>query len=296
MSRFQDDETTFLSNLSNLTDSSLSLASTHNHGNHLPLLRRRTFSDVGIKAISVGLHQPQRGYCDPEHFQRWVSRRLAWGCISPSVGANVFFVLLEGTYACRVWPATVTEPSSMPGETSETQRQLLHLDLNDQWIWLTITDARVWYFIPTKWVVSTHKPDRFGHIVAEVLHQSSHHVPLVAEALVQVGHKEKKTFRYKMCTLLPDASAATEPQCSHEGAPNTRAAQHALEVQFMSRLMEGHLLKSEYLQKLRNLHEKQNTRSNKKQTISKHAEDDMDDVEISSDQKMTNMAMQRTVC
>ena len=57
-------------------------------------------------------------------------------------------------------------------------------------------------------VLNTHEPARVGHIAAEALHED--HVPLVAEALVQVNHREEKAFRKSMCTLLPDSGQTTK--------------------------------------------------------------------------------------
>ena len=76
-------------------------------------------------------------------------------------------------------------------------------------------------------------------IAAEALHED--HVPLVAEALVQVNHREEKSsFRKDMCTLLPDSGQTTKLANENEKSLTKQAQQQALEMNFMNSLMEGH--------------------------------------------------------
>ena len=188
---------------------------------------------------------------------------------------EVFLVLLEGTYACRCWPAKCLD--------QEGKKRIYCLDTKEKWVWLIITDASEWRFIPTKWVHNTHQPLRFGHIAAEALHEHSFDVPLVAEALVQVGHREKKSQRQKMCTLL-DKGQTTQNSKAKANIPTSNP--HKVETDFMNELLHGHPLQDEYLVRLARLHRKQNERSNR---CKAHKQvDNCDDVEPSSSEEEVN--------
>ena len=111
-------------------------------------------------------------------------------------------------------------------------------------------------------------------IAAEALHED--HVPLVAEALVQVNHREEESsFRKSMCTLLPDSGQTTKLANDNQKSLTKQAQQQALEMNFMTSLMEGHPLRCEYQKRLESLHKKQSTRS-KKQIAAKQKEYDGD--------------------
>ena len=176
-------------------------------------------------------------------------------------GAQVYMVLIADTYAARLWPA-----HKCPGSDESPTRWVF--DPSDAWCWMTMTNAMDWHYHPTRWVVNTHEPGRFGYIAAEHTSLADPHVPIIAEALVQVGHRQLKHHRMDLCAIALEHNMEADPQ-KLPGAPlpasgGAKASAQEKEKNTMAKLLEGHPLLQHYMDRLQALHKKIQSRQKSK--------------------------------
>ena len=179
--------------------------------------------------------------------------------------SQVFLVLLGETYAVRLWPAHLC-PTGLGGlEQATASARRWVFDIAETWNWVVVTNVSEWRVIPTKWVANTHDTARFGFIAAEELRGGVAHVPVVAEALVQVRHREAKAFRKEISFLTPPSVATSSRDgVDLPGSGNPRKTQQEYELAAINTWMDGHPLREEYLTRLKALHKKQQSRCKRK--------------------------------
>ena len=179
--------------------------------------------------------------------------------------SQVFLVLLGEAYAVRLWPAHLC-PTGLGGlEQATASARRWVFDIAETWNWVVVTNVSEWRVIPTKWVANTHDTARFGFIAAEELRGGVAHVPVVAEALVQVRHREAKAFRKEISFLTPPSVATSSRDgVDLPGSGNPRKTQQEYELAAINTWMDGHPLREEYLTRLKALHKKQQSRCKRK--------------------------------
>ena len=176
--------------------------------------------------------------------------------------SQVYLVLLADTYAAMLWPAQPCPPVPASGRSSDSSKAMASwvFDVADEWCWMVVTNATEWRFVPTKWVANAHDVARFGYLAAE---QIALDVPVVAEALVQTHHRQLKGhFRKDLCALFAEGEALPDAGLLASGSTQLQRQQQ-LETMTMMKLLHGHPLLKQYLDRLEALHKKMRSRSKK---------------------------------
>ena len=159
---------------------------------------------------------------------------------------SVFLVLGQARHAARVWPARPAMACHEEGA------QAWLFNIADPWSWLTVVDAKEWWYVPTRWGLNRVETSRFGFVAAYETHR---HLPAGAHALIQKGpHRLLAQSRFDLVSAY--------------GLGDQSLGKNEAETELLRSLLDSHALCDEYLQSLALIHERARTRNTKQKKCS----------------------------